>query len=169
MRVALHIAPQVEGAERPLVERVLAEGVRGLLIAPRWRTAAEEEADYAWLAASGVPTVVMERRPRAYSALHAMDSVCTDHWFGIHLAVDHLIQLGHRRIVLAARDDSPTARALRAAFADIAASRAEIEDWTVVLSARDAGPGRAREPSTSRRCCASAGPRPPCCTATSTR
>ncbi|TGB08861.1 substrate-binding domain-containing protein [Streptomyces sp. MZ04] len=146
MRVALHIAPQVEGAERPLVERVLAERVRGLLIAPRWRTAAEEEADYAWLAGAGVPTVVMERRPRAGSALHAMDSVCTDHWFGIHLAVDHLIQLGHRRIVLAARDDSPTARALRAAFAEIAASRTEIEDWTVVLSARDAGAGRSREP-----------------------
>ncbi|MGW6056968.1 substrate-binding domain-containing protein [Streptomyces sp. NPDC055189] len=146
MRVALHIAPQVEGAERPLVERVLAEKVQGLLIAPRWRTAAEEEADYAWLAASGVPTVLMERRPRPGSALHAMDSVCTDHWYGIHLAVDHLIRLGHRRIVLAARDDSPTARALRAAFADIAASRPEIEDWTVMLSAANAGVGRVREP-----------------------
>ncbi|MGW7078384.1 substrate-binding domain-containing protein [Streptomyces sp. NPDC054866] len=146
MRVALHIAPQVEGAERPLVERVLTEGVRGLLIAPRWRTEAEEEADYAWLAASGVPTVLMERRPRAGSALHAMDSVCTDHWYGIHLAVDHLVGLGHRRIVLAARDDSPTARALRAAFAEIAASRPEIEDWSVMLSAAGAGPGRVREP-----------------------
>ncbi|MEV0322900.1 substrate-binding domain-containing protein [Streptomyces sp. NPDC050658] len=146
VRVALHIAPQVAGAERPLVERVLAEGVRGLLIAPRWRTAAEEEADYAWLAETGVPTVVMERRPRTGSVLHAMDAVCTDHWYGIHLAVDHLVRLGHRRIVLAARDDSPTARALRTAFTEIAAARPEIEDWTVVLSARDAGPGRAREP-----------------------
>ncbi|MEV8316405.1 substrate-binding domain-containing protein [Streptomyces sp. NPDC059900] len=146
MRVVLHIAPQVEGAERPLVERVLAEEVQGLLIAPRWRTAHEEEADYAWLAASGVPTVLMERRPRGGSALHTMDSVCTDHWYGIHLAVDHLVRLGHRRIVLAARDDSPTARALRAAFAEIAASRPEIEDWTVMLSAANAGPGRVREP-----------------------
>ncbi|MFG2647984.1 substrate-binding domain-containing protein [Streptomyces sp. NPDC048436] len=146
MRVALHIAPQVEGAERPLVERVLGDGVRGLLIAPRWRTAAEEEADYAWLAGSGVPTVLMERRPRAGSALHAMDSVCTDHWYGIHLAVDHLVALGHRRIVLAARDDSPTARALRAAFAEIAAARTEVEDWSVMLSAQGAGVGRTREP-----------------------
>ncbi|GGV41888.1 DeoR family transcriptional regulator [Streptomyces longisporoflavus] len=145
VRVALHIAPQVEGAERPLVERVLGEGIQGLLIAPRWRTA-QEEADYAWLAASGVPTVLMERRPRAGSALHTMDSVCTDHWYGIHLAVDHLVRLGHRRIVLAARDDSPTARALRTAFAEIAASRPEIEDWTVMLSAANAGVGRVREP-----------------------
>ncbi|MEU6762005.1 substrate-binding domain-containing protein [Streptomyces sp. NPDC046853] len=146
MRVALHIAPQVEGAERPLVERVLADKVRGLLIAPRWRTPAEEEADYAWLAEAGVPTVLMERRPRAGSALHTMDSVCTDHWYGIHLAVDHLVGLGHRRIVLAARDDSPTARALRAAFAEIAEARPEIEEWAVMLSAANAGPGRVREP-----------------------
>ncbi|MFJ8666411.1 substrate-binding domain-containing protein [Streptomyces sp. NPDC093600] len=146
IRVALHIAPQAGGAERPLVDRVLAQDVRGLLIAPRWRTAAEEEADYAWLARVEVPTVLMERRPRAGSVLHAMDSVCTDHWYGVHLAVDHLVRLGHRRIVLAARDDSPTARALRAAFTEIAASRTEIEHWSVVLSAQDVGAGAAPAP-----------------------
>ena len=140
MRVVLHIAPQVTGAERPIVERVLTDDVQGLLIAPRWRTAAAEEADYAWLARAGVPTVLMERRPRPGSALHAVDSVCSDHWYGVHLAVGHLVSLGHRRIVLAARDDSPTARAVRAAFAEIAAARPEIDDWTVVLSAPDTGP-----------------------------
>ncbi|MEN8653044.1 substrate-binding domain-containing protein [Streptomyces sp. 21So2-11] len=145
IRVTLHIAPQVTGAERPIVERALADGVRGLLIAPRWRTAAAEEADYGWLAQAGVPTVLMERRPHRGGALHAMDSVCSDHWYGTQLAVDHLVSLGHRRIVLAARDDSPTARAVRAAFAEIAAARPEIEDWTVVLSAADAGPERGGE------------------------
>ncbi|MFE4453998.1 substrate-binding domain-containing protein [Streptomyces sp. NPDC056796] len=144
-RIALHIAPQAAGAERPQVERALAAGVRGLLIAPRWRSAAGEEADYGWLAEVGVPTVLMERRPRPGSALHALDSVCSDHWYGIHLAVDHLISLGHRRLVLAARNDSPTARSLRAAFADIAAARPEVEDWSVVLSSPNAGPG---EPGT---------------------
>ncbi|MGO1052012.1 substrate-binding domain-containing protein [Crossiella sp. CA198] len=138
MRVVLHIAPQVAGAERPIVERVLAEDVRGLLIAPRWRTTAAELADD-WLAAVRVPLVLMERRPWPGSALHGLDSVCTDHWYGMHLAVAHLVALGHRRIVLAARDDSPTARTLRAAFAEIASYRAEIEDWVVVLSAADAG------------------------------
>ncbi|GAA2786318.1 substrate-binding domain-containing protein [Crossiella cryophila] len=138
MRVVLHIAPQVAGAERPIVERVLAEDVRGLLIAPRWRTTAAELADD-WLAQVRVPLVLMERRPWPGSALHGLDSVCTDHWYGMHLAVAHLVALGHRRIVLAARDDSPTARTLRAAFAEIASYRAEIEDWAVVLSAADAG------------------------------
>jgi len=140
MRVVLHIAPQVRGAERPIVERVVSDDVDGLLIAPRWRTTAAEEADYGWLAEAGVPTVIMERRPRPGSALHAVDSVCSDHWYGMHLAVEHLVSLGHRRIVLAARDDSPTARTLRKAFAEIASANAGIDDWTVVLSAPDAGP-----------------------------
>ncbi|WP_326682700.1 substrate-binding domain-containing protein [Streptomyces sp. NBC_01237] len=141
MRIALHIAPQAVGAERPLVERALAGGARGLLIAPRWRSALSEEADYGWLAEVGVPTVLMERRPRPGSALHALDSVCSDHWYGTYLAVDHLVSLGHRRIVLAARNDSPTARTIRAAFAEIAAARPEVEDWSVVLSTPDAVPG----------------------------
>ncbi|THA64632.1 DeoR family transcriptional regulator [Streptomyces sp. A0642] len=141
IRIALHIAPQAAGAERPLVERALADGARGLLIAPRWRNALSEELDYGWLAEVGVPTVLMERRPRPGSALHALDSVCSDHWYGIHLAVEHLVSLGHRRIVLAARDDSPTARTVRAAFASVAEARPEVEDWTVVLSSPDAVPG----------------------------
>ncbi|MFF2330603.1 MULTISPECIES: substrate-binding domain-containing protein [unclassified Streptomyces] len=145
MRIALHIAPQSAGAERPLVERALADGARGLLIAPRWRDARSEELDYRWLANVAVPTVLMERRPRPGSALHALDSVCSDHWYGTHLAVEHLVSLGHRRIVLAARDDSPTARSIRAAFTEIAAARPEVEDWSVVLSSPSAvrrpGPG----------------------------
>ncbi|MEU5265254.1 substrate-binding domain-containing protein [Amycolatopsis sp. NPDC021455] len=142
VRVVLHPAPQVPGAERTIVERLLADDARGVLVAPRWRTVDAEEADDGWLAAADVPVVLMERRPRPGSALHARDSVCSDHWYGVHLAVTHLLALGHRRIVLAARDDSPTARALRAAFADICAGRPEIEDWTVVLSA----PGAGQEP-----------------------
>jgi DNA-binding LacI/PurR family transcriptional regulator len=146
MRVVLHIAPRIEGgAEHSIVERVLADDVRGLLIAPRWRTVEAEEADYGWIAEMPVPTVVMERRPRPGSVLHATDSVCTDHWYGVHLAVDHLISLGHKRIVLAARDDSPTARALRTAFAEIAA-RPEIEESAVILSAPDAGPEHPESP-----------------------
>ncbi|MEV8390876.1 MULTISPECIES: substrate-binding domain-containing protein [unclassified Streptomyces] len=141
MRIALQIAPQAPGAERPLVEAALAAGARGLLIAPRWRGALSEAADYGWLSEVAVPTVLMERRPRPGSALHALDSVCSDHWYGTYLAVDHLVALGHRRIVLAARDDSPTARSVRHAFAEIAAARPEVEDWSVVLSSPDAVPG----------------------------
>ncbi|HEX8865425.1 MAG TPA: substrate-binding domain-containing protein [Lentzea sp.] len=133
MRVVLHIAPQVEGAEKPIVERALQEPVQGLLIAPRWRTQEEERTDD-WLADTGVPTVLMERRPSGH--LRAMNSVCSDHWYGMHLAVKHLTDLGHRRIVLAARDDSPTARALRSAFKEISK---DLEDAVTVGSSPDAG------------------------------
>ncbi|KAF4409504.1 MULTISPECIES: substrate-binding domain-containing protein [Streptomyces] len=151
LRVALHITPQAGGGERAMAERALASGVRGLLLAPRWRGADAEEGDHGWLGALGVPAVLMERRPRPGSAGHALDSVCSDHWYGVHLALDHLLSLGHSRIVLAARDDSPTARALRAAFREIAAARPEVADWAVTLSAPDAVPGppgsRAWDPS----------------------
>ncbi|MBZ4014738.1 substrate-binding domain-containing protein [Streptomyces purpurogeneiscleroticus] len=156
MRIALHIAPAVSGGERPMVEQALASGVQGLLIAPRWRGLGAEEADYGWLGSLDVPTVLMERRPRPGSALHALDSVCSDHWYGVHLAVGHLIALGHRRIVLGARDDSPTARAVRAAFAAIAAERAEIEDWAVTLSSPTAVP----EPAERSRSESAAEPTP---------
>ncbi|MEV0638335.1 substrate-binding domain-containing protein [Streptomyces sp. NPDC050619] len=139
MRIALHIAPQVAGAELPLVERALAGGARGLLLAPRWRTPAVEEADYGWLAALDVPAVLMERRPWPGSALHALDSVCSDHWYGAHLAVEHLVGLGHRRIVFATRDDSPTARSLRAAFTQIAGAHPRLEEWAWALSSPEAG------------------------------
>lgn len=65
-----------------------------------------------------------------------MNSVCSDHWYGMQLAVRHLTDLGHRRIVLAARDDSPTARALRKAFKEISA---DLEDAITVRSSPDTG------------------------------
>lgn len=144
-RTVLFLSPQAAGAERPLVERALASGASGLLIAPRWRSTAAEEADYDWLARLEVPTVLMERRPRPGSALHALDTVCSDHWYGVHLAVEHLTGLGHRRIVLAARDDSPTARAIRVAFTRIAATHPGVTDWTVTLSSPDAAPDASPE------------------------
>ncbi|MFI8206547.1 substrate-binding domain-containing protein [Streptomyces sp. NPDC085937] len=138
-RIALHIAPQVSGAERPLVERALEDGAAGLLLAPRWRTLADEEADHPWLAALEVPAVLMERRPGPGTPLHAMDAVCSDHAYGAHLAVEHLVGLGHRRIVFATRDDSPTARTLRSACARIAGAHPLVEAWAWTLCAPEAG------------------------------
>ncbi|GGW97865.1 DeoR family transcriptional regulator [Streptomyces malachitofuscus] len=138
-RIALHIAPLAGGSERPLVERALADGAAGLLLAPRWRTRADEEADHAWLAALDVPAVLMERRPGPGTPLHAMDSVCSDHAHGARLAVEHLVGLGHRRLVFATRDDSPTARTLRSACARIADAHPLVREWAWTLSAPEAG------------------------------
>ncbi|GHB83301.1 DeoR family transcriptional regulator [Streptomyces umbrinus] len=145
MRVALHIAPPGPGTERPQVERALADGASGVLLAPRWRSSDVEQADYDWLATLEVPTALMERRPLKGSALHALDSVCSDHWFGAHLAVEHLVRLGHRRLVFATRDDSPTARTVHAALSEIADAHPLVEDWAWTLSSSrggmDRGPG----------------------------
>lgn len=138
LRAALHIAPRTQSAERAMAEAALAAGASGLLIAPRWRSLDQERGDYDWLTQLPVPTVLMERRPGAGSTLHALDSVCSDHWYGIHLAVEHLLDQGHRRIVLAARDDSPTARAVRAAFAGITAHHPGVEHAVTVLSTPEA-------------------------------
>ncbi|UNZ19603.1 substrate-binding domain-containing protein [Streptomyces sp. 891-h] len=135
VRMSLHIAPHRADAERSMARQAVQQGVRGLLVSPRWQTAASAVRDEEWLAELPVPSVLMERRPSPGSPLHAHDSVRSDHWYGAHLALEHLVSLGHRRIVLAARDDSPTARTLRAAFAQIASERADVAEWAVVLSA----------------------------------
>ncbi|NGO42146.1 LacI family DNA-binding transcriptional regulator [Streptomyces ureilyticus] len=140
LRLALHLAADEGGAEREAVRQALDAGARGLLLSPHWRTQAEAEADHSWLSALDVPTVLVERRPARTSAIYSLDCVRSDHAYGVHLALGHLVRLGHRRIVLAARDDSPTARVIRAEFAAQTAARGLAEDCRTILSSRTAGP-----------------------------
>lgn len=140
LRLALHIAADEPGADRRAVRQALDAGVRGLLIAPRWRTAEEAAQDHSWLSALEVPVVLVERRPERGSALYGVDSVRGDHAYGVHLTLGHLLSLGHERIVLAARDDSPTARVIRAEFAAQTAARGIAGGCRTILSSRTAGP-----------------------------
>ncbi|WP_128376372.1 LacI family DNA-binding transcriptional regulator [Streptomyces cavernae] len=147
LRLALHIAADEGGAEREAVRQALDGGARGLLLSPHWRTREEADADHSWLAALDVPTVLVERRPARTSAIYPLDCVRSDHAYGVHLALGHLVDLGHRRIVLAARDDSPTARVIRAEFAEQAAARGLADGCRAILSSRTAGPDpRAADP-----------------------
>jgi DNA-binding LacI/PurR family transcriptional regulator len=140
LRLALHIAADEAGAERAAVRQALDAGARGLLLSPHWRTRAEAEADHSWLSELDVPTVLVERRPARTSGIYPLDCVRSDHAYGVHLALGHLVGLGHRRIVLAARDDSPTARVIRAEFAEQTAARGLAEGCRTILSSRTAGP-----------------------------
>lgn len=93
-------------------------GVLGALIIPRWRSVAAVEAEET-VADDGpplAPAVLLERFPPVGSALAELDAVRTDHTRGVLLALRHLRERGHTRILLAARDDSPTARTIREAF-----------------------------------------------------
>lgn len=140
LRLALHITAGDGGSEREAVRQAVDAGARGLLLSPHWRTRAEAEADHSWLAALDVPAVLVERRPARAGGIYSLDCVRTDHAYGVHLALGHLVGLGHRRIVLAARDDSPTARVIRAEFAEQTAARGLAEGCPTILSSSTAGP-----------------------------
>ncbi|OZM82574.1 substrate-binding domain-containing protein [Pseudonocardia sp. MH-G8] len=93
--------------------------VLGALIIPRWRsitTVAAEEAEPVDDAAPSVHAVLLERFPPVGSVLAELDAVRTDHTRGVLLALRHLRERGHTRILLAARDDSPTGRTIRSAY-----------------------------------------------------
>lgn len=140
LRLALHITAGHGGAEREAVRQALDDGARGLLLSPHWRTQEEADADQSWLSGLDVPAVLVERRPARTSAIYQVDCVRTDHAYGVHLALGHLVDLGHRRIVLAARDDSPTARVIRAEFAGQTAARGLADGCRAILSSPTAGP-----------------------------
>ncbi|GAA0925470.1 substrate-binding domain-containing protein [Pseudonocardia zijingensis] len=94
-------------------------GALGALVIPRWRSAATvaaEDPDAGAHDAPPVPTVLVERFAPVGSVLSELDAVRTDHTRGVLLALRHLRERGHTRILLAARDDSPTARTIREAF-----------------------------------------------------
>jgi DNA-binding LacI/PurR family transcriptional regulator len=94
-------------------------GALGALIIPRWRSTAIVEAEETGSADDGepvVPAVLLERFPPVGSVLAELDAVRTDHTRGVLLALRHLRERGHTRILLAARDDSPTGRTIREAF-----------------------------------------------------
>lgn len=137
-RAELHLTPNTANPERQVIEEISRGNVDGLLLAPRWRTLEQEDAAAALLENLALPTVLLERHPSRTLPLESVDSVCSDHWHGVHLAIEHLISRGHGRILLAARQDSPTARAVNTAFAEIASAHPDIEHWMTVLSAPDA-------------------------------
>jgi LacI family transcriptional regulator len=95
--------------ERRQVEQLRARGTDGLIIATaRWNDPLLDE-----VAESGVPAVLVNRNTSA----HNLPYVGGDERTGIHLAVDHLVELGHRRLVhVAGPQDTSTGRERAAAF-----------------------------------------------------
>ncbi|WP_022873496.1 LacI family DNA-binding transcriptional regulator [Nesterenkonia alba] len=150
-RVVLSLTPHDRAAEREVIEQITAEKTDGLLLAPRWQTAEDEDRDTEILAGLSVPTVLMERHPGSSGRLHHVDSVSSDHTHGVHLAVDHLVEQGHRRIVLASREDSPTARRVHEAFIRIAETDSRIEHWRSVLSSSEATASATRSTEAASR------------------
>ncbi|TKR23315.1 DeoR family transcriptional regulator [Cellulomonas hominis] len=99
--------------DRPQLERLVQQvGAGGLVAAPRTDipTAA---ATLAWLAGTGIPTVLAERSAATGPQHAAFDSVLSDHAEGAEAAVRHLVDLGHTRVGLVVSGHSPTGPHLR--------------------------------------------------------
>ena len=99
--------------DRPQLERLVQQvGAGGLVAAPRTDTPTAA-ATLAWLASTGVPTVLAERSAAPGPQHAAFDSVHSDHAEGAEAAVRHLVELGHTRVGLVVSGHSPTGPNLR--------------------------------------------------------
>jgi DNA-binding LacI/PurR family transcriptional regulator len=113
VRLALGVSHYDPELERVRVERLVALGAEGLVIAPTTHRPHTDESTE-WIESIPVPVVVMERHLDATTVVRELDSARTDHLHGSLIAVDHLVRLGHDRVALGVFDGTPTAPWLRA-------------------------------------------------------
>lgn len=114
VRLILAISDYSPAAELRQIERLLSNGVDGLLVTPSTPYAKNPQT-YSRLAGAGLPVVVVERSLDEAPADFTGGAVRSDHFRGAQLAVQHLVELGHANIGLAWRR-SPTSDHVRAGF-----------------------------------------------------
>ncbi|MGL3807680.1 substrate-binding domain-containing protein [Paeniglutamicibacter sp. R2-26] len=108
VRLVLGVSNYSPVEEQRQVKRLLMSGVDGLLVTPSVeRLAGTPTLDL--LASAEVPVVVVERSIGDVLDAGRLESVQSDHVRGAEIAVTHLLSLGHRRIALCTRQNSPTA------------------------------------------------------------
>ncbi|MFJ5835106.1 LacI family DNA-binding transcriptional regulator [Streptomyces sp. NPDC093089] len=113
VRVVLAVSGETLAENREQARRLVAAGADGLLLMPR---AGLEPAGPAeeWPAGLDVPVVLVDRRAGARAG--RVEQVASDHAHGAGLAVRHLAELGHGRIALAARTESPNTPLIREGY-----------------------------------------------------
>lgn len=109
-RLTVGLTRYLPGEDRTQVDRLLSTGAHGLLLTPNWETGAPGPGEGEWAARLPVPTVLVERWAPPGHPAAALDRVASDHAHGAAEAVQHLADLGHRRIALASRSTPTTAR-----------------------------------------------------------
>ena len=123
MRTQLRGSSYEATDELPAVRRLVeVNAVHGLLLAPNTDSPRAQDL-LQWLAASPVPSVLVEREGQLNPHREAVESVTTDHALGALMAVRHLADLGHRNVGLVVNPQSPTSRKIamgwRRAVADL--------------------------------------------------
>ncbi|GAA1896683.1 substrate-binding domain-containing protein [Streptomyces durmitorensis] len=114
VRVVLTVSGETLADNKEQVRRLVASGADGLLLMPRAGLEPAEEAEE-WLSGLDVPVVLVDRRAGAQAG--RLEQVASDHAFGAGLAVRHLAALGHERIALVARVESPNTPLIREGYA----------------------------------------------------
>ncbi|MFG3369608.1 substrate-binding domain-containing protein [Streptomyces sp. NPDC048156] len=112
IRLALRISEYNAEQERVQAAELVEDGADGLLLAP---TGAQPDASRQWYEELGVPVVLVERGQAREGA--SIDFVVSDHVFGTRKAVEHLLEVGRRRIGLLVRGATPTVPWLREGYA----------------------------------------------------
>ncbi|ALV45082.1 GntR family transcriptional regulator [Arthrobacter alpinus] len=108
VRLVLAISNYSQMEEQRQIERLLANGVDGLLVTPSGESLANSNTLKA-LSLANVPVVIAERPIDDVLDDVALESVRSDHVRGAEIAINHLIGLGHHDIGLCVRQSSPTA------------------------------------------------------------
>nr|WP_187361061.1 LacI family DNA-binding transcriptional regulator [Phytoactinopolyspora mesophila] len=117
MRIALGVSQYRQDVERERVARLLELGVQGLVVTPTLTL--DDEVEVAqWLESLPVPVVVLERRGQDSRLVRHLDNARTDLVHGTVLAIEHLVELGHKSVGLAVYDRTPTARSLHIGYDD---------------------------------------------------
>lgn len=113
LRLVLRGGSYESDDDRPQLQHLLDRvGAGGLVVAPRIDSPTAP-ATLAWLAQTGIPTVLAERSADSGPEHAAFDCVHSDHAEGAQAAVLHLLGLGHRRLGLVTSANSPTGPELR--------------------------------------------------------
>lgn len=110
-RMLIAVSEYTPDREAELVQGLLDSGAQGLLLAP---AVADPLPDVVTGGDGGqpVPTVLVERQGGGAPSAPAVSWVRSAHEAGVLRAVGHLRDLGHERIALFARGDTPTSHAV---------------------------------------------------------
>jgi len=108
VRLVLGVSNYSAAEEQRQLRRLYEHGVDGILVTPSEPSLAGTKT-LELLALADVPVVVVERSIDDALDHGRLESVRSDHVRGSEIAVNHLLGLGHRRIAICLRENSPTA------------------------------------------------------------
>ncbi|MCX4506025.1 substrate-binding domain-containing protein [Streptomyces anulatus] len=115
VRVVLAVSGESLSENQEQVRQLVAGGIDGLLLMLHPGLRPVDEAEQ-WLSGLEVPAVLVERRAGIKAG--RLEQVASDHAYGAALAVRHLAGLGHDRVALVARVESPNTAHLSAGYAE---------------------------------------------------